>query len=180
MHPQEVAALVAAEFGDLRERIAARPDARVRRAELREPTLIAVEFVARVYQSEVVGEGVIVPVPGGFQQAGRRVPILGAVEETPLTLLVNCENWDGQPPECDLRRPDGSELQDWPKDPMGQGIVRGHPIYTRPFFCRPGTREYHSHPVHEDDPWDRYREGYTLDGIVAGLLEDLINRWTLA
>jgi hypothetical protein len=34
--------------------------------------------------------------------------------------------------------------------------------------------------VHEDDPWDKYREGYTLPAIIGGLLEDLMNRWTMS
>jgi hypothetical protein len=181
MHPEEVAALVAVEFGDLRGRLQERSDGRIRRVDLPAPTLITVEFSARVYASELVAvPGVLLPAAGGFQQPARRVPILGAVEETPLTLVVSCDGWDGRPPECDLRRPDGSEPQDWPKGTTNGGIAHGHPSYPRPFFCRPGTREFHTHPVHEDEPWDKYREGYTLDGIVGGLLEDLINRWTMA
>jgi hypothetical protein len=179
MHPRKVAELVGLEFGDLQRQLADRADHRVRSVELRTPTLIAVEFVARVHESELVGHGLARPADGGFVQAAMRVPILGATSDTTLLLSVNCENWDGDPPECDLRRPDGGELADWPKGTTNGGIARGHPRYTRPFFCRPGTREYHSHPVHEDDPWDKYREAYTLDGIIGGLLEDLINRFTM-
>jgi hypothetical protein len=179
MHPEEVAELVTLEFGDLERRLAERGDSRVHLVELRSPTLIAIEFAARMYQSELVGQGLVTPGEGGFVQPAIRVPILGAVQETQLLLLASCENWDGDPPEFDLRRPDGSELDDWPKDPTGLGIVRGHPKYDRPFFCRPGTREFHSHPVHEDDPWDKYREAYTLDAMIASLLDDLLDRWTM-
>jgi hypothetical protein len=96
-----------------------------------------------------------------------------------LILRTRCDDWDGRPPEIDLLDANRAELTEWPKDTTGRGIVHNHPDYTRPFFCRPGTREYHTHPVHKDDPWDKHREGATLAGIIVGLLDDLANRWTM-
>lgn len=36
-------------------------------------------------------------------------------------------------------------------------IVGAHPETGFPFICLRGFREYHTHPQHTDDPWDRYR-----------------------
>jgi hypothetical protein len=176
MHPDDVAALVADEFGDLQRQIADRADPGIGAAVLAAPTLITVEVSTRAYQSEVVGTGL--QLPGNLQTA-RRIPILSAVQRRRLVLVVECSNWDGTPPEFDLRLPNGAPLPEWPKGTTNGGIARGHPHYTRPFICRPGTREFHSHPVHADDPWDMHREGMTLSGITLGILEDLSNRWVM-
>jgi hypothetical protein len=175
MHPDDVAALVADEFGDLERALQARGDPSVGAARLVEATLITVELSTRAYESETVGSGLL--LPGGMQTA-RRVPILGT-RRRDLMLVVRCDGWDGRPPEFDLRLRDGATLEQWPKGTTNGGIAIGHPNYRRPFFCRPGTREFHTHPVHADDPWDKYREGYSLSGITLGLLEDLANRWVM-
>lgn len=51
-------------------------------------------------------------------------------------------------------------------------LIGVHPKTKLPFFCMRGFREYHEHPQHTDDPWDRYRYGsligtpyYCLDQI---------------
>jgi len=36
-------------------------------------------------------------------------------------------------------------------------LVDGHPETHRPFFCFPGTREYHRHPQHSGDSWLLHR-----------------------
>ena len=59
----------------------------------------------------------------------------------------------------------------------GQGIVHGHRDYGRPFFCRPGTHEFHSHTQHADEPWDLHRPTRTLDQIAIDLLVDLQRRF---
>lgn len=41
-----------------------------------------------------------------------------------------------------------------------------------PFFCTPGTREYHSHPAHSGDSWELHRE--TGEGSFISIL-NLIN-----
>jgi hypothetical protein len=175
VHPDDVAALVADEFGNLQQQIAARADPSVGAIRRAGSTLITVEVSARAYESEMVPTGLV--LPGGAQTA-RRIPILGR-QRRDLVLVIDCANWDGTPPEFDLRHRNGDPLAEWPKGTTNGGIARGHPFYGRPFFCRPGTREYHSHPVHADDPWDKYREGTTLAGIVMGLLDDLANRWMM-
>lgn len=36
-------------------------------------------------------------------------------------------------------------------------LVGSHPDTNRPFFCVPGTRQYHDHPQHSGDPWLLHR-----------------------
>lgn len=183
MHPEDVAELVAGEVDDLEAALAGRPELPVTNVRYTAPTRIDIAFSANQQEAELVGQGLIVPggAPGQFQQGGLRVPILGRSHPRPLILAVGCENWDGTPPTAELLLADGTPLPagQWPQDPVNRGIVFGHPDYDRKFFCRPGLREYHTHPVHKDDPWDAHREGFSLAGLIMGLLDDLANRWTL-
>ena len=55
MHPDDVAALVEDEFGDLERALQARGDHSVGAARLVEATLITVELSTRAYESETVG-----------------------------------------------------------------------------------------------------------------------------
>jgi hypothetical protein len=179
VHPQDVADLVNEEVVELQQQLDDHHDLRVRELARPHATEIMITFGAKAYASQVVSQGLIVPGAGGFQQQAHRVPILGQTVERDLILRVRCDNWDGDAAEFDLLDAGEAQLADWPKDTTGRGIVHNHPDYARPFFCRPGTREYHSHPVHKDDPWDKHREGATLAGITVGLLNDLANRWTM-
>ena len=182
MHPDDVAELVGAEFADFQRALAA-SDLPVGVAALVAPTRIEIEFTAQQQESELVPQGLIVPGAGvgEFQQAAVRVPLLGRSRPRELVLAVGCDNWDGAPPEAELLLPDRARLADneWPQDSVNRGIAFGHPEYDRKFFCRPGFREYHTHPVHRNDPWDQHREGLSLTGILLGLLEDLAHRWTM-
>lgn len=94
-------------------------------------------------------------------------------------LALNLTQYDAQPPTAELldaaRRPLPPEA--WPREFGPQGIVPEHPLFRRPFFCRRGLREYHTHFQHEDDPWDRHREGLPLHAVVVELLHDLGVRW---
>jgi hypothetical protein len=182
MHPEDVAELVQSEFGDLQARLAA-SDLPVGTATLIAPTKIEIEFTARQQEFEMVGVGLALPGQdlGQFQQQGRRVPLIGRSSPRELVLAVGCDNWDGTPPSAELLRPDRTPLPaaEWPQDSIGRGIAIGHPEYARKFFCRPGFREYHSHPIHKDDPWDTHREGFSLAAILLGLLDDLAHRWIM-
>jgi hypothetical protein len=183
MHPEDVAELVRSEFIDLRAGLAG-AGLPVEDVRLPEATQIEIEFIARQGEAEFVGSGLITPgsAPGQFQQPVYRVPLLGRGHTRRLVLAVGCENWDGTPPTAELWLPDGSPLPDgeWPQDYVNRGIAIGHPDYDRKFFCRPGFREYHTHPVHKDDPWDEHREGFSLSQLLLGLVTDLTKRWTLA
>jgi len=135
-------------------------------------------MVQAIMPSQLLGPG------GGGVQFDVSVPDLGARPVTREVILkMGCDDFDGQPPTAELLRDDASPLppDEWPRDLADQGIVRGHQIYgDRPFFCRPGLREFHTHPQHEDEPWDRYREALPLSQIALGLLVDLRKRWMLS
>lgn len=92
---------------------------------------------------------------------------------------MELNGYDSLPPTAELLLPDRSPLppSDWPKSIGGQGIVHDSKDYGRPFFCRRGLREYHSHSQHEDDPWDAYREHLALHQIVMELLRDMRDTW---
>lgn len=181
MHPLDVADLLDDEMRELQRQVGDRDDLRIRQITRPEPIEIRVQFGAKAYASELVSlpDALVVAGAGGAQVQARWVPLLGASSARELVLRARCADWDGQPPEIDLLDASGEELVDWPRDSTGQGIVHNHPEYSRPFFCRPGTCEYHTHPVHRDDPWDKHREGLTIAGILIPLLHDLVHRWTL-
>jgi hypothetical protein len=185
MHPLDVAELLQEEVERLREQIAEQPALRAEQPALTldpSPVLtIAFMKVERARLQEVVPTGMF--GPGGGQLA---VPMhgidLSSKSERRLILALGCENYDGEPPTAELLDADGVPLPagQWPKDLIRQGIIDGHRDFDRPFFCRPGLREFHTHPQHEDDPWDAHREALRLHAIVLGLLHDLQARWMLS
>ena len=177
MHPADVAEHVATSVGEISERIARYPNLNVTAVELPGPFALDVRFEKKDW--EVVG--VILPsrlqLPGGAG-IGYQVPDLGSSRSRALILHMELDDYDGQPPTAELLLPDHSPLppQEWPK--LGEGgIVHGHRLFDRPFFCRRGLREYHTHVGHEDDPWDSHREGLPLHAVVLELLDDLQKRW---
>jgi hypothetical protein len=183
MHPADVAPFVAAAVDELRERVATLPGLGVHDVKLREHTTLYVHFETRTSEAaaQVLPFG-LAPVAGAVAvTGGMAVPIIGTSRTERFILKLDCTDWDSQPPTIELCDADGNPLAPdrWPHDKTNQGIVQGHPDYgDRKFFCREGTREFHTHPQHEDQPWDRCREGLTLHGIVISLLYDLTHRWT--
>lgn len=179
MHPEDVAAYVAECVDVLRERLAARPD--LGGQPLLESTKLIIPFEKeeRPLVDHAVDTGLVLP---GGQNLPKilRVPLLGQpLVSRQLLLAMDLTDYDGQPPTAELLLPDRSPLPpaEWPKSINGQGIVLGHKDYGRPFFCQRGLREYHSHPQHEDDPWDKYREHLALHQLVFELLGGLRNKW---
>ncbi|MEA2372639.1 MAG: hypothetical protein QOH12_3033 [Solirubrobacteraceae bacterium] len=181
MHPADVAELVAAEVTLLRERLAAAPQLGVTGVVLSGLDL-DIGF-GKDERPRIQGQ-----VPSQLQGPGGQalsfvyeVPDLGRKERRALMLRLNCDDFDARPPTAELLLPDGNPLpaEQWPSDLSRQGVVHGHPDYPRPFFCRRGLHEYHTHPQHEDNPWDRHREALSLHHLVLELLGDLQTRWTL-
>ena len=181
MHPDDVAELLAAEVSRLRQRVDDAPQLRVREVALHGYELdVAFEKQERPRVQARVQSQLQLPQGQGVGFV-YEVPDLGRTETRELVLHLDCSDFDGQPPTAELRLPDGAPLppDQWPTDLSRQGVVHGHPDYPRPFFCRRGLREYHTHPQHEDDAWDRHREAMSLTQIVLELLGDLQTRWTL-
>ena len=187
MHPQHVAEFVARELGELRARAAGSglPIAAIA-LEGDIGLYVTVDLLRRQRLSTrdaagavPVGAGVL--LPGGLVL--ENVPDLSSLpEQAQRVLAFDLTDFDSQPPTAELlseeRRP--LPAAEWPADSIGGGIVDGHRDFPRPWFCRPGLREYHSHPQHEDRPWDEIRgDGVSLHGIVLGLVDDLVNRFVL-
>jgi hypothetical protein len=186
VHPGDVAEYLESQLADLRAQIDAEPDLGVSEFEFSASDWrLKIRFVKRERSIVRVGVPSELVGPGGAQVQGIfEAPDLGApARERELILSMNCQNLDGQPPSAELLTADGAPLPagEWPREMGNQGIVRqGHPDVDRPFFCRPGLREYHSHPQHEDEPWDAYREAWPLTKTAMQLLWDLHRRWTFS
>lgn len=182
MHPDDCAEFVAEEFDALQRALSARPELQIKESRLEDR--FQIHLLTRVRRFGTMGafaqSGLLLPGGQRLQQA-INVPDLSARQERLLIIHADCDDFDGQPPLVDLLNPEGAPLAplDWPKDNHSRGIVANHPLYKRPFFCRPGVREYHEHPQHEDDPWDRHREGYSLHRSLLSIVADLQTRFVL-
>jgi hypothetical protein len=178
MHPEDVAEFVAESVEYLASRLAAEPT--LGGPPSLEGTGMYIPFVKKdqTLVQQTVPTGFVVP-GGGQLQRTYNVPLLGRATERPLLLFMDLDDFDSQPPTAELLLPDRTALplDEWPKSISGRGIVPDHPGFPRPFFCRRGLREYHTHPQHEDDPWDQHREGLTLAAIAVELLQDLRDTW---
>ena len=184
MHPGDVAEFVADQVTVLRDAVAGRSDLRVESIELVDDVQLYVAFDKheRAAITAVVPAAVVAPgaMPVGLSFTG--IDLRRASTTRRVVAHFDCSDFDGEPPTLELQTEERELLgfDQWPKDLAGGGIVADHPDYPRPFICRRGLREFHTHPEHEDEPWDRYRESLTLPRIVIELLEDLQRRWILS
>jgi hypothetical protein len=182
MHPDLVRAYVDECVTEVRSRVEGRPELGVIRVDYeRDRPELFVHFDHQQHETETVTAVSAVILPNGQQLAQpRQIPILGGTTTTRrLILHMELDAFDLQPPTANLLGDIDQPLppSEWPTSFEGRGIVANHPIYHRPFFCRRGLREYHSHQEHEDDPWDLWRDGLALHQIVTALLEGLRTRW---
>jgi hypothetical protein len=182
MHPSDVEQYVAESVAVLRDRVAARRDLNVVEVALVTPTDLHVRFVRS--NVGVSGPGLLRdPVSGRTYLQPTVLPDLSRRRQEELVLHCDLVDYDSQPPTADLLDAQLRPLPAgrWPRDLFGgRGVDPRHPTYGRPFFCRPGLREFHEHFHHEDDPWDLYREGLALHETVIGLLGDFKERWRLS
>ena len=93
----------------------------------------------------------------------------GGRDGRPGLFRLDCSSFDAQPPSVLMLNPETRaelSLGDWtPGVPHSM-----HPTLMRPFVCIQGVLEYHEHPSHLDDSWDRYRRTVRLPQTVARLL----------
>lgn len=182
MHPVDVAEYLLGEVAELRRSLGEMPELGVGAVELENEVELYVSFrkVERPRLQAAVVPGLLGP-GGNPVQFGHEAIDLSQKNERNLVLHMNCENLDGDPPTAELLLPDRTPLPpgEWPQDLTRAGLAHGHPEYERPFFCRRGLREYHSHPGHQEDPWDSYREAVSLHVIALEILGDLRYRWTV-
>jgi hypothetical protein len=87
----------------------------------------------------------------------------------PGVFRLDCEQFDAQPPAVAMA--DAASLAELPQEAWTTGVSHGiHPATGKPFVCLQGTAEYHSHPSHQEDSWDRYRNTYRLRQTITNLL----------
>lgn len=183
MHPDDVAECVGDEVERLRVEVAQAPQLNVSAVLLEDDLELYVTFAKTERPRARVEVPAKVLGPGG-QQVTSLVEGLDLSRTTrrELVLHSNCARYDFDPPTAELLLPDRTPLprEQWPHDLARAGLVHGHRDYDRPFFCREGLREYHTHPEHDDNPWDVHRESLRLHRVVLGLLDDLQHRWVLS
>lgn len=88
----------------------------------------------------------------------------------PGLFVVDCAGFDAQPPAVLMADPENRELL--PLERWTPGVPHSvHPTLGRPFICIQGVFEYHTHPSHLDDSWDRYRRTFRIPQLVRRLLD---------
>jgi len=87
----------------------------------------------------------------------------------PGIFRLDCSNFDALPPSVAMV--DENMQTELNNEQWTAGVPHGiHPITGKPFVCLQGVAEYHNHPSHLDDSWDRYRNRYRLRQTIIGLL----------
>ncbi len=87
----------------------------------------------------------------------------------PGVFRLRCGHYDAQPPSVAMVDPD--TLDELPLWRWTAGVPHSiHPRTGRPFVCLQGIAEYHTHPSHITDSWDRYRTRVRLRETIVALL----------
>lgn len=83
---------------------------------------------------------------------------------------LGCAYFDAQPPSVAMVDP--TTALDLPLERWTPGVPHGlHPVTGKPFVCIQGVAEYHIHPSHLGDSWDRYRNRYRILQTAKRLLQ---------
>jgi hypothetical protein len=86
------------------------------------------------------------------------------------TFRLGCADFDAQPPSVAMV--DSDTHRDLPLAEWTPGVPHSiHPLTQRPFVCLQGIAEYHSHPSHATDSWDRYRARFRIRETAKKLLK---------
>lgn len=88
----------------------------------------------------------------------------------PATLCFTADDYDGRPLSFKVIDPEtGADLPGvaWP---AGLYFGSDHPVLQRPFICLRGLEEYHLHPSHIADRWDRVRYELRFPVLLGQLL----------
>ena len=163
MHQQYVEALVAEEEAVLQEAVREKKLLRVERR----GTLLVAEVPRVMYAAGAYGSTL--------------VPLLGHRQESSIVLALGCDNYDTDPPSltymANWETTQELPFKDWPKG--GIGVVQQHPVTGKPFLCRPGVREFHTHFQHGDEPWDKYRGHIRPRDLLLSIAKDLHSKQVL-
>lgn len=119
----------------------------------REIEVAQAQHASRGGRLERSGLNVRLWLPG--MQIGTAIELDGsAYDAEPFSVRVVGQ--DGQPLSADR----------WPP-----GLFHSqHPVLHRPFACLQGVLEYHLHPSHLGDSWDRYRQTIRLVDLVGHII----------
>lgn len=83
---------------------------------------------------------------------------------------LRCSQFDAEPPSVAMV--DQQTLEDLPPERWTPGVCHGvHPVTGRGFVCIQGVAEYHTHPSHLEDSWDRYRNRFRIPQTIRRLLQ---------
>jgi hypothetical protein len=85
-------------------------------------------------------------------------------------LCFTADDYDGRP--LDFKVLDPATGADLPGRSWPPGLYFGsdHPVLSRPFTCLRGLGEYHLHPSHIADRWDRLRYELRLPVLLGQIL----------
>jgi hypothetical protein len=98
-----------------------------------------------------------------------------STERMPLRVQMHAPDWNDTPPSVALLLPSG-DLCPSEKLPQHNMFNRSaHNVTGKPFICSPGTKEYHTHSSHLNDPWDNHR-GKSRNNL-PGILTQIWNAW---
>ena len=88
----------------------------------------------------------------------------------PGLFRLGCSTFDAEAPSVAMV--DVTTLEMLAMERWTTGVPHSvHPSTGQPFVCLQGVAEYHSHPSHLDDSWDRYRFRFRLAQTVIRLLD---------
>lgn len=94
---------------------------------------------------------------------------------TPLRLKTDWSEWDEQPPTILLLNSAGEPLKTLPGKLPNVFNGSPHPHTKRPFICMAGSKEFHTHPSHLNEPWEQFRNKPGYD--IGGILMRIWNAW---
>ena len=92
-----------------------------------------------------------------------------------LRVRFECDDWNTIPPSIELLTADGKALTALPGRSTGVFNNSAHPISGKPFICMRGSREYHTHNSHLNDPWEPLRDQSNMS--LGGILTQIWNAW---
>ena len=83
---------------------------------------------------------------------------------------LDCARFDAEPISVGMVDP--ATRAELAIDEWTPGVPHSvHPLSGKAFICLQGVAEYHTHPSHLGDSWDRYRYVYRVPQLVRRLLE---------
>lgn len=94
---------------------------------------------------------------------------------TPIRIRTDWSDWNDQPPSVQLLNSDGIPLMELPQGLPNQFNGSAHPVTGRPFICMAGTKEFHTHSSHLNEPWENYQHKPNYD--MGGILMQIWNAW---